>query len=81
MWTQSIKAASIYIISSVANNQMATRLRKKEKPITMIICKLSILKALPDTESAFCLLLVIVFSPFIALYLRVCFEAIFTFNY
>ncbi len=38
----------------------------------MIICKLSILKALPDTESAFCLLLVIVFSPFIALYLRVC---------
>ncbi len=54
---------------------------QKRKTITMIICKLSILKALPDTESAFCLLLVIVFSPFIALYLRVCFEAIFTFNY
>ncbi len=35
----------------------------------MFICKLSILKALPDTESAFCLSLVIVFPPFITLYL------------
>ncbi len=41
---------------------------KKEKPITMIICELSILKALPDTESAFCSLLLIVFPPFITLY-------------
>ncbi len=47
----------------------------------MIICKLSILKALPDTESAICLSLVIVFPPFIALYLRVCFEAIFTISF
>ncbi len=37
--------------------------RKKEKPITMIICKLSILKALPDTESVVCLSLVIVSPP------------------
>ncbi len=29
----------------------------------MIICKLSILKALPYTESVFCSSLVIVFSP------------------
>ncbi len=42
---------------------MAIVLMKKEKNITMIICELSILKALPDTESAFCLSLVIVFSP------------------
>ncbi len=46
----------------------------------MIICKLSILKALPDTESAFCLSLVIVFPPFITLYLLVWFEAKFTLN-
>ncbi len=46
----------------------------------MIIFKLSILKALQDTESAFYLSLVIVFSPFITLYLLVCFEAIFILN-
>ncbi len=59
---QSIKAASVYLIS---NNQMAIMLRKKEKPISVIICKFSdsLLKAVPDTESAFCLSLVIVFSP------------------
>ncbi len=63
---QSIKAASVY--DRISNNQMAIMLRKKEKPITTIVCKLSILKALSDTESTFCLSLVIVFSPFITLY-------------
>ncbi len=51
------------MISSVANNRTAIVLRKKEKPITMIICELSILKALPDTESAFGLSLVIISPP------------------
>ncbi len=46
----------------------------------MIIFKLSILKALQDTESVFYLSLVIVFSPFITLYVLVCFEAIFILN-
>ncbi len=58
---QSIKAASVYDL--ISNNQMAIMLIKKEKPI-MIICKLSILKALPDTESDFSLSLVSFFSPF-----------------
>ncbi len=58
---QSIKAASVYDL--ISNNQIAIKLRKKEKSITVIICKLSILKALPDIESAFCLSLVIAFSP------------------
>ncbi len=75
---QSIKTASVYDL--ISNNQMAIMLIKKEKPITMIICKLSILKAIPDTESAFSLSLVIVFSPYITLYLLVCFEAIFVLN-
>ncbi len=74
---QSIKAASVYDL--ISNNQMAIMLIKKEKPI-MIICKLSILKALPDTESDFSLSLVSFFSPFITLYLLVCFETIFTLN-
>ncbi len=74
----SITAASVYDL--ISNNPMAIRLIKKGKPITMIIFKLSILKALQDTESAFYLSLVIVFSPFITLYLLVCFEAIFILN-
>ncbi len=75
---QSVKVASGY--DFISNNQMAIKLIKKEKPITMIICKLAIVKALSDTESAFSLSLVIVFSPFITLYLLECFEVIFILN-
>ncbi len=77
---ESIKAARGYDL--ISNNQMAIMLRKKEKPITMIICKLSILKALPDTESVLCLSLVIIFAPlYYVTFLLICFKAIFTFNY
>ncbi len=75
---QSVKVARGY--DFISNNQMAIKLIKKEKPITTIICKLAIVRALPDTESAFSLSLVIVFSPFITLYLLEYFEAIFILN-
>ncbi len=48
----------VAMISSVKSNGN----NAKEKHITMIICKCFILKARPDTESAFCLSL-IVFPP------------------
>ncbi len=68
----------VAMMSSVKSNGNSAE--EKRKNITVIICKLSILKALPDTESAFCLSHVIIFSPFITLYLLVCFEDIFTLN-